>query len=245
VQNRYVGDIGDFVKLAVLRALTSDSTQRLGVLWWLHHDESHNSDGKHRQYLTRPREWRHYDAELFEALAAIDREGRRDVRALQDAGMLHGALYFSELVPYAVKPPKERPEERRRWLDAAQADLEACDLLFLDPDNGIAPLRLKATQKRAGKSVLLEDLRALQRKGRAFIIYHHQTRHAGGHGREFEHLGARLEAAGLHVCGALRATPWSARFFLIVDGDGTLCERARHVAELWGDKIRWFPRTQI
>jgi hypothetical protein len=39
MQNRYVGDIGDYVKLAILRALSS--CRSLGVAWWLFSDESH------------------------------------------------------------------------------------------------------------------------------------------------------------------------------------------------------------
>jgi hypothetical protein len=225
MQNRYVGDIGDYMKLAVLRALISGSARQLGVLWWLHPDERHNGDGKHRQYLARPQEWQRYDGALFEALTVINREGRRNIQALQETNMLSAALYFSEPIPCAAKPPKARPDERQKWLAAASACLEPCDLLFLDPDNGIAPLGLKDRHKRAGKSVMLEDLVALRRKGRAFVIYHHQTRHPGGHKLEFESLSERLEALGMRVCGALRAKPWSARLFLIIDGDDALCER--------------------
>lgn len=43
MQNRYVGDIGDYVKLAILRALLPG--RRLGVAWWLYPDERHNRDG--------------------------------------------------------------------------------------------------------------------------------------------------------------------------------------------------------
>jgi hypothetical protein len=40
MQNRYVEDIGDYVKLAILRALSSrPSVRRLGVAWWLFPDE--------------------------------------------------------------------------------------------------------------------------------------------------------------------------------------------------------------
>ena len=33
MQNRYVGDIGDYLKLGILRALSPG--YRLGVAWWL------------------------------------------------------------------------------------------------------------------------------------------------------------------------------------------------------------------
>lgn len=54
MQNRYAGDIGDFIKFALLRALSPD--HNLGVAWYLYPDEGHNSDGKHIDTLSIPRE---------------------------------------------------------------------------------------------------------------------------------------------------------------------------------------------
>ena len=51
MQNRYVVDIGDDVKLAILRELAHGRS--LGVVWWLFPDEHHNADGGHREYLER------------------------------------------------------------------------------------------------------------------------------------------------------------------------------------------------
>lgn len=48
MQDRYVGDIGDYVKLGILRALMPG--ERLGVAWWLYPDEAHNADGRHIGY---------------------------------------------------------------------------------------------------------------------------------------------------------------------------------------------------
>jgi hypothetical protein len=69
MQNRYVGDIGDYLKLGILRALSPG--YRLGIAWWLYPDESHNRVGRHIGYLHRPALWRHYDQKLFVALAQI------------------------------------------------------------------------------------------------------------------------------------------------------------------------------
>ena len=57
MQNRYVGDVGDFAKYALLRRLAGTSPEqsiRLGVVWCLYPDESHNADGRHISYLSRP-----------------------------------------------------------------------------------------------------------------------------------------------------------------------------------------------
>ena len=54
MQDRYVGDMGDYVKLAILRALMPG--ERLGVAWWRFPDEVHNADGRHVGYLRKPAE---------------------------------------------------------------------------------------------------------------------------------------------------------------------------------------------
>ena len=52
MQDRFVGDIGDCLKLSILRRLSPG--YRLGIAWWLHPNESHNADGRHTGYLHRP-----------------------------------------------------------------------------------------------------------------------------------------------------------------------------------------------
>lgn len=72
MQNRYVADIGDYVKLAILRALAPG--RRLGVVWWLFPNENHNADGGHRDYIKQRDRWKHFDPVLFEALSNIEDE---------------------------------------------------------------------------------------------------------------------------------------------------------------------------
>src|SRR5829696_4979011 len=49
MQDRYVGDVGDFGKYGLLRTLGAGLS--LGVVWYLVPNESHNADGKHTSYL--------------------------------------------------------------------------------------------------------------------------------------------------------------------------------------------------
>ena len=93
MQNRYVGDIGDYLKLGILRALSP--RHRLGVAWWLYTDESHNRDGGHIGYLQRPEQWRHFNSGLFDALAGIVATKQRHVRALEAANILPDAIFAS------------------------------------------------------------------------------------------------------------------------------------------------------
>ena len=102
MQNRYVADIGDYVKLAILRALAPG--RRLGVVWWLFPNENHNADGGHRDYLKQRDRWKHFDPVLFEALSNIEDEKKLDVRAIEECAVLPNALFASEPVPCDGRP---------------------------------------------------------------------------------------------------------------------------------------------
>lgn len=239
MQNRYVGDIGDYVKLAILRELAPGRS--LGVVWWLFPNEDHNADGSHRKYLEQHTEWKRFDPGLFEALLEINKQNELDVSALEKASGFRNAVFVSDPVPCEIRPFTQRPTERNRWLGKIKERLKDCDLVFLDPDNGIASERLKLTQRCAGKSVTIGDIKALQDNNRAMVVYHHQTHFKGGHSSEIHLLSERLKESGIHVSGALRAKPWSPRLFFILNGDRELHDRAKSIAEKWGSLISWHP----
>ena len=239
MQNRYVADIGDYVKLAILRTLAPGRS--LGVVWWLFPDEHHNADGSHREYLKKPNEWKDFDRKLFDALLKIEEGKQRDVHALEKAANIPDAVFVSDLIPCEARPFSRRPEARSQWLEGVKAKLKDCNLVFLDPDNGIASERLKLTWRRAGKSVKIEEMKALQENNRAMVVYHHQTRRKGGHDIEIRDLAKQLRRKGLHVSGTLRAKPRSPRVFFILNGDQELHDRAKSIAERWKGWISWYP----
>src|SRR5580658_4948809 len=162
MQNRYVGDIGDYVKLGILRKLMPG--YRLGVAWWLFPDDVHNEDGRHIGYLKQPVRWRHFDPTLFDALEAIVTSGRRDVRSLETANILPGAVFASTPIPDG--PFLKRRQVRRQWFTTVQRTLEKADLVFVDPDNGLEPEGYRHGSAKAGKSILLTEIQGLARRGR-------------------------------------------------------------------------------
>lgn len=96
-----MADVGDFVKLGILRALSPG--YRLGVAWRLYPDRD-NGDGRHVGYLDRPKQWRQDDPALFDSLRQIVSAGRRRVRALETANLLPGAIFHSEVIPTTDRP---------------------------------------------------------------------------------------------------------------------------------------------
>ena len=150
------------MKLSILRALSPGC--RLGIAWWLYPDESHNKDGRHIGYLGRPDQWRHLDPGLFDALAQMVASDRRDVRALETADVLPGAIFASEVMPVGG-PIADRPRERRQWLTRVQSTLEEANMVSLDPDVGLNRLATATRIIHGRKSILISELREMVSRG--------------------------------------------------------------------------------
>jgi hypothetical protein len=238
MQNRYVGDIGDYVKLGILRALSPG--HRLGVAWWLYPDEDHNKNGRHIGYLSQPEQWRHFDPQLFDALAEIVATGQRNVRALEAAEILPGAIFASETMPVGGTIT-ERLNQCRQWFETVQHTLAEADLVFVDPDNGLEPAGHSLGSSKAGKSILLAEVRALATPGRCLIVYHHQTRRRGGHHSEIEYWADRLREFGFTTVDALRARPYSPRVFFVLDAPDDVRQRAKQIEVDWQGLVTWHP----
>lgn len=225
MQNRYAGDIGDYIKLALLRHLSVGL--KLGVAWYLFPNESHNDDGKHTKYLSDPEKWRQLDPILFDSLAiVVSRE--RSITALQSTNVLN-AIYSSEPLTSADLPAGDRPEFRSRWFENTRKQLERCDLVFADPDNGIVnDNEHRRRQKVFGKQIPLSEAKAIA-DGRSAIIYHHNTRFKGGHDAEVEHWLSQLGSNAI----AVRANAFSCRTFFIVNPDPVLVSRAASFCDRW------------
>lgn len=238
MQDRYAGDVGDYVKFAILRALSPG--RRVGVAWWLYPDESHNGDGRHTAYLDKPDQWRAFDPEVFDHLARLRASGARTVAALEP--LLPDAAFARRPMPTEGAAGQLR-HARTAWFDEMAEQLASCDLVFLDPDNGLEPRSFTPGSRRAGKSVAVEEVLALRKPGRSLLIYHHQTRMAGGQDAEAAHWRDRLRAAGVSSVDVLRASAFSSRFFFLLDADEELRRRAAAVAERWGRYLSWRPET--
>lgn len=231
MQNRYAGDIGDYIKLSLLRHLSVD--RRLGIAWYLYSNEGHNADGRHVSYLSDPRKWRHLDPTLFDSLAKVV-GGTRTVAQLQSTGAIEAAEVCSKNILVDVKA-SERSFARSEWFNDNLYALSGCDLVFADPDNGIIDDgEHRRRQKTFGKQMPLSEVLAIA-EGRSAVIYHHNTRFKGGHDREVDHWLAQL---GANVI-AVRANAYSCRTFFIVNPDNALVQRAMEFCERWSDhKVR-------
>jgi len=225
LQDRYAGDIGDYVKLALLRELARG--RKLGIAWYLYPDEGHNADGRHISYLNDPNRWRHLDPELFDALTGVA-GGVRSVRSLEATGLI-GNQFHGKPLTSGDLPWQQRSAWRHDWFAEVQTRMSAADLVFADPDNGLVDNDDKRRSKaKFGKSISLREAEALA-QNRPAVIYHHNTRRPGGHDLEVDYWLSQFNTNAI----AVRANAYSCRTFFVLNPDDELVERARDFCYRW------------
>ena len=201
MQNRYVGDVGDFGKHGLLRFLSGatdaekpETRLRLGLIWYLHHDERHgankkiiNRDGGHVSYLDLTQEnvklYGSCDPELWSKLGHLVGQDRRCVHCVEQAGILpDDTRYYSAPLTYIPGMPKDKKVELRNlWLRCALLETHKADVICVDPDNGIGADENMYNPAKGTKYVYMDDLRAIWECGKSLVVYHH-TNHTEGVG---------------------------------------------------------------
>ena len=157
MQNRYTGDIGDFGKLGLLRQLSRTGLS-IGVNWYLTPDETHNGDRRHIGYLKNDA-FRACDEQLWSVLGQIVGSGKRQVSALERPDILQ-ASFYSRVLDFTCADKMERQMLRWEWHNRAMQQLQNCDIIFADPDNGMIVPSADGTPK-SNKFVLPFELSSI------------------------------------------------------------------------------------
>jgi len=168
VKHQYVGDINDYRKYALLRALAQGGANRIGVCWMLTPDDGGN-DGRGLSYLDKPERYRHFDPELFDVLrdSASEPDTRR-LDVIEESKVLPGASYFNEDLPDTLS-------ERRSFMDRCLRSFRKAHLVFFDPDNGLE-VTLPRGRKNSSKYLYLDEVAAFYEAGKSLLIYQHFPR---------------------------------------------------------------------
>lgn len=176
MQNRYVADVGDYGKYGLLRNI-SKSNLALGINWYLAPDESHNADGKHTAYLNNNSD-RYFDNELYDILKGIIDNGNRDVHYIHDSGILpERTVYYDRVLDLSkTEDYLERQRIRQSWHLEAMKKLQSCEIVFLDPDNGLQVKSVSLTGIKGNKYIGINELIDYCIHGKSVIFYNHRER---------------------------------------------------------------------
>ena len=238
MQNRYTGDIGDYSKLGLLRALRSAGLS-VGLNWYLTPDETHNDDGRHTNYLHQD-EWRACDPGLWLALKAIVTSGEREVRNMETDDILK-ATFFSDCLDFRGLTKPDRITRRTEWFTRSLEAMADKDVVCVDPDNGLVVPSAKGRPKE-NKYVLPEELASYYAQGSTVVCYQHKARRKDPfYARQFDELlgsGAFPDASGL----ALKFEKVSQRYYLLIIQPKHLDTVEKSIRYMlttpWGDHFR-------
>jgi hypothetical protein len=231
MQDRYAGDIGDFLKLGLLRALSCAAAGlpglRVGVVWYLVPDESHNQDGRHVAYLDTSRplsdRLRRCDPDLYDRLARLVASGARSVEALEGSGVLPEnsrtapeVLSFASIGATSASGRIARVARRAAWLESAVSATAGCDVVFLDPDNGIAAEGARPHLLPAIKYAFAQELLPFLDREQSVIVYQHADRSTNVRTQAQRKLQLLQSVLGVDPIGAVRSLRGPCRLFLVV-----------------------------
>src|SRR5436309_6101642 len=130
MKDKYFGDINDYRKYGLLRALTQPRGLNVGICW-LRTAPDGRQDGEARRYLEQPEQWRHRDSSLYDSLRRLTDPGvARSVVHAETWSLIPGATYFHPFIADAAV-------DREQYFTSAFTTLSRCQLIFFDPDNGM------------------------------------------------------------------------------------------------------------
>lgn len=169
MKNQYFGDINDYRKYGLLRALQSTGDGSLLVAWMLTPDDG-SRDGGFRYYLEDRPIWANYDPGLFVGLADLLRSPSQcSVSLIEKSGLLPRTRYHTAVIP-------DGRSERDGWRKDLLRAASGVDLVFLDPDNGIEVPSVPVGRKGSSKYVTWREIRSLWEAGCSLLIYQHFRR---------------------------------------------------------------------
>ena len=251
MQDRYVGDVGDFGSNGLLRWLTGMTAQDnerkllLGVVQYSHPNEP--SYGGHIGYLSRTPEnsekFQKCDPDLYSALKDLVFKDNRTISAARQIFKRRGILppntlyYDPELSYGSEKSTAKRIETRDDWLKCAFNATRKAKIVYFNPDNGIAKQE-SPISKKGTKYVFMDDLKCFAKNGNSLVIYHHLGHK--NHDQEISSIAIRL-ACNLHLpVWSFRYTAWTSRAYFVVlqPKDAPLIEK-RLCSFLKSDWCKW------
>lgn len=239
MQNKYVGDVGDFGKYGLMKALCrgdEETELKLGVVWYLVSE-------KGLEYLSEGGKSRFTkcDDELYAKLKGIVQA--RSVSAIELGDVLPAdTTFFGEAI--------SGKSMREAWLDRAVDRMRDCEVVFLDPDTGLKDPPERRDDARGREYAYLDEVSRFAEHGgdRSVVIYHHLGR--AKHNDQITDLLERLRRRFPRRSPfALRFRPYSPRAFLVAPAlahQERLVRRACTVEGKWKGHFELMPsRTEL
>jgi hypothetical protein len=166
VRNQFFGDINDYHKYGLLRALSGNGDLKIGLCWMLTPDNG--SHGGKIGYLRDAAHWQSFDDKLFAKL-----HDWVVVRNERDIALIEQCNEVCKLLPsakYHRLPLPEAKDDRQSYFAKMLHKFEGLDLLFFDPDNGLEVLSKPYKSKPSRKHIYFRELKAAFERGHSILV---------------------------------------------------------------------------
>lgn len=171
MKDQYFGDINDYLKYGILRAIARTSQLRCLLCWMLTESDG-SSDGRKITYLNQKQQerFKRHDPFLYEHLQkAVLRDKRREVWREPQLTLLPRTEFFSDLVP-------DDRTARQVYFSNLLDRCKDCDLVFFDPDNGMEIKSKPKGNRKSNKYLYWDELRTSYEAGQSVIVFQHFRR---------------------------------------------------------------------
>lgn len=141
MRDEYVGDIGDFGKFILLNELSAlcGDNHKIGINWYYNICPTPAF-----RYLSNGNlsELTDMAGVLFTQLKNIHENRMPRLLDINKGKVIPEFKFYSAAIPYP-KIINDREGARNQWFKDSHKDLREINIVFLDPDNGIAPPTVK------------------------------------------------------------------------------------------------------
>ncbi|MGH3696646.1 MAG: hypothetical protein ACRDRX_22105 [Pseudonocardiaceae bacterium] len=196
------------------------------MIWYLTVHPELNGDGRRRAHISRDG-WDGLDSELLRKMREIEASlrTRRDLHLslIEKSGILpSGTVFFSKPLPDMTRLPFDRRRERASWFDQARETVKRCDLIFLDPDNGLEVRSVSLSSRLAGKYATVAEIAALLSTGAGVVFYQHCDRSPWKiqRARICEQIALGVGGSGVTIRSVRFGAFGSRAFFCLTQGQG-------------------------
>ena len=231
MNNRFFGNADDYHKYGILRLLADGGRHCLAICWMLTPDDD-GPVGKDTGYLQQTAEWRRHDPVLYDRLKdLVEVRGIRAVHAAETAGLVPGARFYSDTIPH-------EHEARERYWDGLAEVAKGCDMVFFDPDVGIAPKSAPYGRKASSRYIYCREVRTWFSAAYSLLVYQHFARQ-----ERSQFIADKVRK--LQECiGARRVLTLQTAnvVFLLAPQEKHLAWLATRVSDIerrWGDRIKF------
>jgi hypothetical protein len=169
MKHQYFGDISDYKKYSVLRTISDTGQFKILVCWMLTSDDK-RTDGENNIYLNNPKTWRSFEPDIFDFIhTQIILNKKKDLHTVELNNVIPNATYLWDIVP-------DNKKERKSFFDKVKHSINGQDIIFMDPDNGIATRSIVKGRKNSSKYIFWDEIGDLWNGDSSLLIYQHFPR---------------------------------------------------------------------